>query len=392
MSKALKKSFIMAFNVLMITIVAMSCGCIGDSTESTNDIKSNEGNNNLDPKGLDADKSTEYITVTDMAGRTVQVPKNVSRVIGLGCCLREIVYLDAADKVVGVEVAEGNKNSSMALPYVAANPELTDLPVVGKAGSGYYYEKIIAANPDMIFLGYQADLADEIQKKIGVPVVVVFMDTTGSEDQNEKYAQSLRVMGKVLGKEERADAVVNKLEEYKNDLKTRASKSDKNPTTYIGGRVYSGGHGITTTDPHWMPFEYLGANNRANNVAYNISKTGKVYSVSDEQLVTWNPEYLFINSASMDLVLKDLERPEFGNLDAVKNGKTYRLIPYCWYGFNKASAIADSYYIGKVLYPEQFEDIDPVEKADEVYTFFTGKPAYEGLSNKNLGFEKLEDL
>ena len=46
-------------------------------------------------------------TITDMAGRTVEVPAEAERVIGIGASsLRMICYMQAADKVVGVEQSE----------------------------------------------------------------------------------------------------------------------------------------------------------------------------------------------------------------------------------------------------------------------------------------------
>jgi iron complex transport system substrate-binding protein len=33
---------------------------------------------------------------------------------------------------------------------------------------------------------------------------------------------------------------------------------------------------------------------------------------------------------------------------------------------------ADAYYIGKILYPEQFSDVDPEEKANEIFMEFNG--------------------
>ena len=52
-------------------------------------------------------KVEEKITVTDMLKRNVEVPKDVKRIVCIGPgALRLIVYLDATDKVVGVEDAE----------------------------------------------------------------------------------------------------------------------------------------------------------------------------------------------------------------------------------------------------------------------------------------------
>jgi len=50
--------------------------------------------------------------------------------------------------------------------------------------------------------------------------------------------------------------------------------------------------------------------------------------------------------------------------------------PYNSYNTNYETVLADAYFIGKTLYPDRFADVDPVEKADEIYTFFVGKPVF----------------
>ncbi|MBP2202062.1 iron complex transport system substrate-binding protein [Methanococcus voltae] len=389
MNKTLKKSLVTILSIFAVVTILMSCGCTSEATEPT--TASTTDNDNISIKDNNLDKNTEYITVTDMAGRTVQVPKKVDRTIGLGSSLREIVYLQATDKVVGVEKLESDEKVGSRTLYILTHKELMDLPIVSESGNvEQYYERILQINPDVIFIGYESDVADDMQEKLQIPVVVVYTAPVGTENQNEQYTQSLRLMGKILDKEERAEEILNKIEEYKADLALRASKSTNNQTVYLGGRAYQGINGLTATDAKWPPLVYLGANNKANNVAYDLCNESKGMAISKEQLLEWNPECIFISSISIDKVSKEFQKPEFKNLDAVSNNNVYQVLPYRWYLYNKGTAIIDSYYIGKVLYPEQFEDIDPVEKADEVYTFFYGKPAYDDLTGKIGGFKKLE--
>lgn len=68
----------------------------------------------------------------------------------------------------------------------------------------------------------------------------------------------------------------------------------------------------------------------------------------------------------------------------------YGLLPFNFYNTNLGTAIADTYYIGKVLYPERFSDVDPVKKADEIYAFLVGKPVYETLKEQFGGFGKID--
>ncbi|MBP2144413.1 iron complex transport system substrate-binding protein [Methanococcus voltae] len=389
MNETLKKSLVTIFSIFAVVAIVMSCGCTSGATELT--PVSTTDNTDANAKGSDASKTAEYMTITDMAGRTVQVPKNVTRIIGLGSSLREIVYLNASDKVVGVEKLEADDKVGLRTLYILTHKELMKLPIVSESGNvEQYYERILQINPDVIFIGYESDVADDMQEKLQIPVVVVYTAPVGTEAQNEEYTQSLKLMGKILNKEERAEEILTTIEEYKADLALRASKSNNNPSVYLGGRAYQGINGLTATDAKWPPLVYLGTNNKANNVAYDLCNESKGMAISKEQLLEWNPEYIFISSISIDKVSKEFQKPEFKSLGAVSNNNVYQVLPYRWYLYNKDTAIADSYYIGKVLYPEQFEDIDPVEKADEIYTFFYGKPAYDELTGKIGGFKKLD--
>jgi iron complex transport system substrate-binding protein len=55
---------------------------------------------------------------------------------------------------------------------------------------------------------------------------------------------------------------------------------------------------------------------------------------------------------------------------------------------------ADAYFIGKILYPDRFADVDPVQKADELFSFFVGKPVFSELNSQygNLGFSQIPVL
>ncbi|AKB36587.1 Iron(III) dicitrate-binding protein [Methanosarcina siciliae C2J] len=53
--------------------------------------------------------------------------------------------------------------------------------------------------------------------------------------------------------------------------------------------------------------------------------------------------------------------------------------------------LANAYFVGKVLYPALFEDINPEAKANEIYTFFVGKPVFSELNGQygNLVFKQI---
>ena len=76
----------------------------------------------------------ETIQITDLSGRSVEVPEKVERIIAIGPgALRLVVYLNATDKVVGVEDSETLWDPT-GRPYRMAHPELAEKPVIGKGG------------------------------------------------------------------------------------------------------------------------------------------------------------------------------------------------------------------------------------------------------------------
>jgi hypothetical protein len=69
------------------------------------------------------------------------------------------------------------------------------------------------------------------------------------------------------------------------------------------------------------------------------------------------------------------------------------MLPYNQYSTNIETALVDSYWAGKILYPEQFKDVDPEAKANEIYTLFfgdKGKNVYNEMKKSFGGFEKIK--
>ena len=323
----------------------------------------------------------ESISVTDMVGRTVVVPENAARIIAIGPgALRLICYLDAKDKVVGIEGFE--KIRPTGRPYWIASPDLKNLPVIGPGGPQQInkepdLEAVLTVKPEVIFATYlKPATADALQKKLGIPVVVL---TYGAFPAfNEKMYDSLRLAGKILGKSDRAEAVIGYVEGAKKDLAKRTDgiQPDKQPRVYVGGLGFRGLQGIESTDPSYIPLNWI----RANNVATGASRESHLF-IDKEKLLLWNPDVIFIDGGGYALIKQDFEKkPQFYKaLKAFQNGRVYVLLPHIYYVANVGTAIADAYAAGKILYPDRFQDVNPAGKADEIYTFLVGAPVYKEM-------------
>ena len=84
--------------------------------------------------------------------------------------------------------------------------------------------------------------------------------------------------------------------------------------------------------------------------------------------------------------------PDFyDSLSAVENGRLYSQISFRSSATNAELALADAYYAGTVLYPEQFADIDPAEKFDEIFRMMLGvEDAYSQYAAQGYTFSELK--
>lgn len=332
---------------------------------------------------------TKTNTVTDLLGRQIALTIPAERVVAIGPgALRLYCYVNGVNKVVGVEQME--KDSPTGRPYLLANPSLTDLPVIGPGGPNNAPdpEKILAAKPDVIFTTYNSDKAavDELQAKTGIPVVALSYGKVSTFDSN--VYTSLELIGRIAGQEEQAQEAIAFMEKCRQDLaeRTKNIPDSEKPGVYVGALGARGTHGIESTQGHYSLFEAV----NAKNVVDESGKTGSMM-IDKEKLLQWDPEKIFLDLAGFSMVQQDYQKnPEFYQaLSAVKKGELYSQLPYNYYTTNIDTAIADAYYLGKIIYPEQFKDIEPEQKADEIYQALLGQSLYAQMAKDFGGFKKL---
>lgn len=379
MSKQLKK-----FNGIVAILLVIVISLTACSKASQNQFQTSQTS-----KG-----TVQTITVTDLIGRQVEIKTPVHKVVGIGPgALRLITYIDGIDRVVGVENIDKKVVNGRAYNMIFQE-KLVQLPTIGQGGpdSTPDAEKLVEVNPDVIFVISLLDKAkaDNLQAKTGIPVVVLSYGKLGTFE--EDVYTSLEIIGKIMGKEDRAKEVVDYIKGVQKELQDRTKNipEDKKPSVYIGALGFKGAHGIESTQSNYPPFMAV----NAKNVADTLGQKGSVM-IEREKLLAWNPDIMFIDEGNFDLVKQDYQKNPifYKSLKAVKNGNVYGILPYNQYNTNIDTALADSYWVGKVLYPEQFKDIDPVEKAKEIYTLFfgeAGKSVYDKMKEVYGGFEKIK--
>jgi len=347
-------------------------------------------------------ESSVTIMVTDAWERKVPVPAEVNHVICSGPgCLRYLVYLQGLDLVVGVDDMEKSRSRFDARPYFLAHPELRDKPLFGEFRGHDNPELIVNLDPrpDVIFktygeMGYDPE---ELQAKTGIPVVVL---NYGNLTYGRGYMyEALSIMGEVTGKTKRAQEVIEFFDRAIDDLDRRTADipEAERPTCYVGGIAHKGPHGFPSTEPSYPPFVFTNARHVVLDEGTGENRLQQV-TVSREKILEWDPEYILVDLSTLRAgkeagALDQLKNETYYQiLSAVREGKVYGVLPFNWYTTNYGSVLADAYFVGKVLYPERFEDVNPAKMADQIYEFLVGKPVFEEMNGlfENLVFTRID--
>lgn len=330
--------------------------------------------------------------VVDSFGREVEIPSEVKTIVCTGSgALRMITYLQCTDRLVGVEDTDKEYETSPLRDYAFVNYEtFRDLPSIGKGGgtaNTAYVEELIQLQPDVILSGYNEEALEDLAQATGIPCVSIRARSINFID--ESFYTAMRVAAEVLGAQERCEEVLTYIDNIKADLSARTSgiPDEEKPTCYTGTVTYNGAHGFTGTYSNFGPFLAIGANN----VADEVGETG-YFDADPERIVAWDPDLIFLDPGNMDLVRDEYKTNPgyFDSLRAVQEGNLYSCIAFNNYSTNVGYALADAYYAGIVMFPEQFADVDIADKTNEILEFLLGTPYYDEMEAAGLSFGVME--
>lgn len=245
--------------------------------------------------GTDPKTGTPEATVTDGFGRAVTVPQPVESILCSGSgCLRYAVYLESVDRIVGVDSQDKNYREIEGRPYALIHRDhLMTLPLFGELRGRDDPEKVISIGPDLVFktgstgtsYATSGPEADSLQQRTGVPVVAFAYGSLRNDAEKKEMYDALRLMGTVLGKDDRAEAVIAYIEDTMADLEKRTGDipAAEQKRVYVGGVSSAGAHGIISTEPAYPPFAWV----HADNVAAGLGIAHA--DIAKEALVNWDP-------------------------------------------------------------------------------------------------------
>lgn len=285
-------------------------------------------------------------TVTDSAGRAVEIPDTITRVFAAGPPASVMLYVLAPQDMIGWVRAPRDPQKPYLLPATRDLPELGRL--TGR-GDTLNLERLLAVKPDIIIdYGTINDtyrsLADRIQTQTGIPYLLI-------DGRFENTAASLRLLADILGVRERGEILARATENILARIdKTIADMPEaKRPRIYLA-RGTEGLESGSKASINTEIIERVGGIN----VVEGLREKGGIVRVSPEQVIAWAPDTII----TLDRAFKDsvAQKPEWKPVPAVVSGRVF-LAPGLPYGFIDAppslNRFAGLIWLLHTLYPDK---------------------------------------
>ena len=324
-------------------------------------------------------------TFTDTQGREITLDEAPQRIITRAPDeARVVIALGYGDKLIAGEQATKSCLCPMTFGNVAEgclncyetiiDGRMPDLPEISTRYD-IYFEEIAKLKPDLIFCGNLKD-AEAFEDKIGCPVVV--LGGSGWNFGEDGYYDSIRVAAEALDAEEEAEELIsfalNKVEMI--ESVTKNVDPEKKPKVYFASRGAGTGfydpkegRDFTRTEPNYDPLVMAGGRNVASEIE------GNTVNVPLEQIIAWNPDYIFIsnsaagNNTGLEFIKNS---PELASINAIKEGNVYNCFyPHCR-GQPPDRNLLNMMYMAKIMYPEEFKDLDLEKEGNEIFKAFLG--------------------
>lgn len=347
-------------------------------------------------------KAADTITVTDITGRQVQVKAPVEKVIlGEGRQTYFVAALDTDDpfkRVVGWRDDFEKADLDGYRDYLAKYPQIAKLPKFGGFKEGTFdVEQAVSLKPDVILLNIEAKTATDdaklIEKLAKINIPVVFVDFR--EKPFENTDPSMRLIGKLFGKEARAEEFIAFRNQQINLVTERLAKANPAKPVVMMERAagYSDDCCMSFGNENFGKFvEIAGGQNLAAKII-----PGTFGVVNPEQIIAANPDHVIVTGSNWELYVPGgawvgvgsgadkakareklkalMKRPAFTGVKAVRDNQVHAI----WHQFyNSPYQFVAIQAMAKWLHPELFKDVDPEATMKTLYERFLPVPYKTG--------------
>jgi iron complex transport system substrate-binding protein len=337
------------------------------------------------------------VVIQDFTGRNVTVKVPVDRIVVLSE-LDELAAVggeDALRKLVALNIWRYKQwRPDWWEEWVKHFPWLANLPDTGQVGQNFNPEVVINVKPDVVIcwpwqynqLKESGDLKKLEEAGIRVIAVQLLPITTNITEHLNAVSKTVKILGVLLGKEQRAEELIRFYEEQINKVVTRTMHVEKRPKVLV-----------FATSSLWTAYGMKGYYHVWVTLAGGVNLGDKVVKgssgdVDPEFVINENPDVIIftcnnnfpegqrvvigytVNSTrpAKEALKGLINRPKWEELQAVKNGRIYLI----HHGFchEKIFQFFALQYLAKWLHPELFKDLNPYANLQEFYNKFMPFP------------------
>lgn len=285
--------------------------------------------------------------VQDSSGRTVEVPDRIERVFAAGPPASILLYVLKPKALLGWPRAIRAEER----PYIA--PPFRELPETGRLtgrGGEANLETVLKASPHLIvdfgsIGGTYKSLADRVQSQTGIPYILI-------DGRFDNTPAALRLLGSILGVEDRAETLARYVEETFAQLDKALATVPENerPRVYLA----RGPDGLETGLKGSINTEIIERAGGRNVFDTDDQRKG-IVRASPEQLLAYNPD--IIVTWDRNFYRSVWTGPLWRNVAAVRRGRVY-LSPTAPFGWidrpPSVNRIIGLRWLAGLFYPRQF--------------------------------------
>lgn len=302
-------------------------------------------------------KTSDTVTVTDAQGNKAEVPKDLKKIAVTPLPWSSVIYAidGTSERMVSVNPGAMGAYDGQFLETLDEHYGTLDTKSIGSDFSINIEQLAEDGVQACVIWDYQTEEAEKL-KEVGIAPIMVKNETV------EQLQDSLRAIGQMLGKEERAQNFIDAYTESYDRLlsyKEQIEKAKKPKVLYLRDRELKlqGNDNFIKT-----ALELAGADNIA----------AEAGSITMEEILKEDPDIILLSNFDSlvpnDLYENKLEGQDWSTVSAVKNKRVYK-VPMGIYRWDAPGVETPlmMLWLAQLIQPEIFDDID-IEQ--EVSKFF----------------------
>ena len=294
--------------------------------------------------------------VVDQIGREVWLPEGP---LTLGMSRRTAIFLTinagALDNITSV----GGFATGSLLDY--ATPSLRQNATATGLNANVNIEELANVNPDvfLVSIGDAHAILERIEM-LEIPAVVI------DPENFEKILETLALIGYLAGTEDHVAAVVEAFHANMDLVNARVATATHHPTAIVLGT------GPLLVHPPSMLQTHLIEKAGAINLAYQLEGTFYV-EVNVEEILAWDPEYIFITAFGALQPEDILTDPRFAQLQAVRNENIFKFPSALdWWDTPSAAVSLGVMWATHIMHPHLITEAELDQAVGEMYQLTFG--------------------